>query len=125
MSFEFLDRIAASRRKPRPIFKAFRSRLVMNGDARRLYFPGTDRVLLGYDRETRRLAIKAIPPEAQEHEGWQAFHIEPQPKVHDSYQLPWREFWDREIGKAIGRPAIHGEEAVQRLGDDVIVLDLL
>lgn len=124
MSFDFLDRVAASRRCPQPVFKAFRSRLVMNGDARRVFFPGTDRVLLAYDDEHNRLAIKALPPDAYEHEGWTAFHIEPRPGAADAFQIEWRAFWDREIGLTGGRPLVRGEEALQWLGEDIVAVDL-
>ncbi len=124
MSFTFLDRVAASAHRPRPVFKAYRSRLVMNRDANQAYFSGTDRVLLAYDSESNRLAIKALPPDVYEHEGWQAFRIEPQPQVPHRYQVEWRAFWDREVGRTGGRPVVRGDEIVQSLGDGVVAFSL-
>lgn len=124
MSFDFVDWVAASRPRPRPLFKAFRSRLVMNGDARRLYFAGTDRVLLAYDREQNRIGIKLLPPNVYEHEGWRAFHIVPQAGTADSYEIEWRHFWDREVGRTGGRPIVRHAQSVQECGEDVITIDL-
>lgn len=124
MSINFLDRVAVSRRHPRPIFKAFRTKLVLNEDARQVFFPTTDKVLLAYDAANKRLAVKAVPPDSYEHPGWQAFHIEPLPAVPGAYQVEWRTFWDREVGLVGGRPIIHGAESVQSNGDGIITLSL-
>ena len=124
MSLNFLDRVAASRRRPRPVFKAFRTKLILNGDARRVFFPVTDRVLLAYEPERARLAIKALPQDVYEHEGWQAFHIEPQPGENDTYQVEWRAFWDHQVGLAGGRPIVRGVEGVEQLDNDVIAFAL-
>ncbi len=124
MAFDFLDQVAAARPHPRPLFKAFRTGLIMNEDARRTFFPGTDRVLLAYDGETKHLAIKALPPDVHEHEGWRAFQIEPQPGRPGRYRIHWRSFWDREVGLRGGRPLESHGENIQRLGDDVIVMGL-
>lgn len=123
MSFEFLDRVAVARPRPRPVFKAFRSRLVMNGDARRMYFTGTDRVLLAYDRTRNQLALKILPPDVVEHEGWQAFRIEPHP-AGDYFKIDWAPFWDREVGLQGGRPIVRHDEALDFPEGDVISLQL-
>lgn len=124
MTFNFIDRVEAARAPKRPRFKIFRTKLVMNGDARRTYFADTDRVLLAYDAAEQSLAIKALPPDVYEHEGWLAFRIEPQTGANDSYEIKWRQFWDREVGLAGGRPAVVGEESLRRIGEDVIALRL-
>lgn len=124
MSFEFLDQITAARPRPLPVFKAFRTELIMNEDARRAFFPETDRVLLAYDRETSRLAVKAMPPDVNEHEGWRAFRIESKAGAPSRYRVRWRDFWDREVGRTGGRPITGLGENLQRLGDDVVVMSL-
>lgn len=96
----------------------------MNEDARQAFFPSTDKVLLAYDPDTSHLAVKALAPDVQEHAGWQAFHIERQPRSSDSYHVDWRPFWDREVGRMGGRPVVRGEEAIQRYGEDVIAMSL-
>ncbi len=124
MAFAFLDQVAAAQPRPRPVFKAFRTGLIMNEDARRAFFPATDRVLLAYDRETGHLALKALPPDVYEHEGWRAFRIEPQAGAPGRYRIRWRHFWDREVGLRGGRPFTSHGENIQRLGDDVVVMGL-
>lgn len=124
MSVTFLDRVAASTPKPRPRFKLFRTRLVMNRDARQVYFSGAENVLLGFDPENGRLAIKILPHDVYEHDGWRAFRIQPREGAAGDCQIAWRQFWDREIGLAGGRPIVLGEQAVRRLGEDIIAINL-